>query len=207
MTTKRPRVRKVPVVFEGSMSPAERDELESLMKSRHPDGALGGSANRLHGFFTSVVSGPMIMPTEWMPIVFDGPDELAWKDIDQARRATDLIMRFYNDVAGKLLAGGDEYRALLGAVGDSSNNQVYGCEWCEGYILGILLRDGEWKLALNDPKIFAFLDPIVAVASPEKAVRTGIEPDRPPSAIRQDVLSASARALYKWWRSKPARSR
>lgn len=207
MTTNRRKPAKSTLAPGAPLSSDELDELKALMKSRHPNGPFGGSPTRLHGFFASVVSGPMIMPSEWMPILFGGPDELAWKDIDQARRATDLVMRFYNDVAGKLFAGGDLFRAMLEPVGDSTRDQVFGGDWCQGYILGVMLRDDEWKLALKDPTIFVFMDPIVAVASPEKAVRIGNEPERPPKEMRADVLSASARALYKWWRSRPKMSR
>jgi yecA family protein len=31
---------------------------------------------RVHGFMTSVVCGPMVMPSEWLPAIFYDPDEV-----------------------------------------------------------------------------------------------------------------------------------
>jgi yecA family protein len=84
------------------LSAEEREELESLMEICNPEGPLADSAPRLHGFFTSVASGPLILPSEWLPLVFGSPDVQAWESADQSERANDLVMRFYNEVCADL---------------------------------------------------------------------------------------------------------
>ncbi len=49
------------------------------MDARNPDGLLAATITRLHGFLTSVVSGPMVVPSEWMPVVFGSSDDRAWE--------------------------------------------------------------------------------------------------------------------------------
>jgi len=61
------------------LSAKQRDELEALMDARNPDGLLAATITRLHGFLTSVVSGPMVVPSEWMPVVFGSSDDRAWE--------------------------------------------------------------------------------------------------------------------------------
>jgi yecA family protein len=182
------------------LSAEERNELELLMESRHPDGPLGASITCLHGFLTSVVSGPLILPSEWMPTVFGGPEEFAWKDIEQARRVTTLLTRFNNEVADDLLGDGREYNVLLDCVGDAPDDRFFGDEWCRGYILGMLLREAEWKPAIDEAKLSEFLDPIFAIASPEHAGLEGLEEDQARYDEMLDELPLCAVAIYDWWR-------
>jgi hypothetical protein len=72
----------------------ERDELETLMDVRDPslDGPMQGSITRVHGLLTSIVSGPILMPSEWLPVIFNDPDEMGWESQEQAQRAMSLVM-------------------------------------------------------------------------------------------------------------------
>ena len=104
MTTKRLKSEDAPTDFAAPLSDEERDELEVLLESNYPDGTLGGAATCLHGFFTSVISGPLIKPTEWLGVVFGDSFDRKWKNRDQLHRAIDLIMRFNNEVANGLMS-------------------------------------------------------------------------------------------------------
>jgi hypothetical protein len=70
----------------------ERDEFEALMEVRDPlfTGPMQGSITRVHGFLTSIASGPMVMPSEWIPVVFGLDEDSAWETMEQAQRATSV---------------------------------------------------------------------------------------------------------------------
>jgi uncharacterized protein len=183
------------------LSAKQRNELESLMEARNPDGPLAATITRLHGFLTSVVSGPMVVPSEWMPVIFGGPDDRAWESMDQARRAMSLVMRFYNEIASDLHPGGCQYSILIDRIGDQADAVDLGDDWCKGYLLGSSLRENEWKEAMDDPELSRSFLPILAIASPG---RVGLDPldDRKKYEEMLDMLPNCAVDIYEWWRNK-----
>ncbi len=183
------------------LSAKQRDELESLMEARNPDGPLADTITRLHGFLTSLVSGPMVMPSEWMPVIFGGQDSGAWETMDQARHAMSLVMRFYNEISSDLQAGGTRYGVLIDRIGDESDTIDLADDWCKGYVLGISLREDDWEDAMNDPELSQSFLPIFAIASP---ARIGLEPlnNRAEYTEMLDLLPNCAVEICAWWREK-----
>jgi uncharacterized protein len=186
--------------FAAPLSDEERDELEVLIESNYPDGTLGGAATCLHGFFTSVISGPLVKPTEWLEVVFGDSFDRKWKNRDQLHRATDLIMRFNTEVAHGLMR--DDFGVLLQQPNDQPDEEILANEWCRGYIVGMSLRGEEWKPAIEDDEISPYISPIVAIADPET---TGLDKYL---SVRKHydealaLLPASAVAIYNWWRER-----
>jgi uncharacterized protein len=183
------------------LSSKERDELESLMEARNPDGPLADTITRLHGFLTSVVSGPMVVPSEWMPTIFGNQDDRVWETMDQARHAMSLVMRFYNEVASDLTRGGRQYGILIDRIGDRLDTLDLADDWCKGYLLGISLRESEWKEAMDDPELSRSFDPIFAIASPETVGREPLN-DREKYDELLDMLPDCSIEIYEWWRKK-----
>jgi uncharacterized protein YecA (UPF0149 family) len=68
------------VDLKARLSKKERDQLEMLMEARDPghDGPMHSSLPRVHGFLTAIACGPMVMPSEWIPVIFHDPDEVGW---------------------------------------------------------------------------------------------------------------------------------
>jgi yecA family protein len=179
---------------------AERELLMAAVKLRHPEGPLSTSIEGLHGFFCSVVSGPLIRPTEWMDVLFGLSDEQrGWDSIGQVRDVIDLLMRFYNEVVGEFETGAFSLTILKTADGARPLSPAAVQEWCEGYIFGILLRELDWREATADPAIRPSLDPIVELADPRRA---GMDPLELPDAYAHLVrrLPESVRNIHAWWR-------
>jgi hypothetical protein len=44
----------------------------------------------------------MVVPSEWIPVVFGDDEDSRWETMDQARHAIGLLMRFYNEIASDL---------------------------------------------------------------------------------------------------------
>jgi len=162
---------------------------------------MQGSITRVHGFLTSIVSGPMVVPSEWIPVVFGDPDDSAWETIDQARRAMTLLMRFYNEVTSDLGPGGRPYAILIDRIGDQSDPLDLADDWCRGYLLGIALREDEWKEAMEAPDLSDAFLPILALAGTEK---TDLDPlkNREKYSQMLEVLPNCAVAIYEWWRKR-----
>jgi uncharacterized protein len=196
-------LRKNPAIdLKRRVSKKERDELEALMDVRDPalSGPMQGSITRVHGFLTSVISGPMIVPSEWIPVIFGDPDKTAWETMDQARRAMGLIMRFYNEISSDLASGG-RYSILIDRIGDRPDTLDLADDWCRGYALGIAMREDEWKEPMEAAELQEAFIPILALAHPEK---TGFDPLKNPEKYEElvDVLPNCAVEIYEWWRKK-----
>lgn len=193
-------LREGPIMdIKSRLSAKERDELESLTEMRNPDGPLAGTITRLHGFLTSVVSGPMVVPSEWMPVIFGVSDDRAWETMEQAKRAMSLVMRFYNEVSSDLSASGRRYSILIDRIGSQPDTLDLADDWCKGYLLGISLREDEWKEAMDDPELSRCFAPILAIASPE---RVGLDPIDKPEKYEEmiEMLPNCAVEISEWWR-------
>ncbi len=84
--------------LQARLSGKERDDLERILEARRQGVPVASSLTTVHGFLTSVVSGPMVLPSEWLAVVCgDG----AWDSMDQARLANTLLLRFHNEIAGE----------------------------------------------------------------------------------------------------------
>ncbi|MDQ2680662.1 MAG: UPF0149 family protein [Candidatus Eremiobacteraeota bacterium] len=184
------------------LSNREHNKLESLMELRNPDGPLDASISRLHGFLMCVVSGPMIMPSEWIPTVFgkNESDGSAWENIDKARNAMTLLMRFYNEICTDLAPGGRP-SILIDRIGDPPDAFDLAIDWCRGYMVGVSMRADEWKEATVDPELARFFDPIAAQASTEES---GVHPINEPEKYAEllDFLPECAVGIYDWFRGK-----
>lgn len=189
------------------LSKKERDEFEALLEVRDPDfaGPMQGSITRVHGFLTSVISGPMIPPSQWTPVVFSGPDGepvATWATMDQARRAMGLVMRLYDEISSDLAPGGRRYSILIDRLGDRPDTLDLADDWCRGYALGIAMREDEWKEAMEAPELQEAFIPILEIAHPEKTPE--LDPIKNPETYRAvvDELPNCAVQIYEWWRKK-----
>ncbi|HZZ00845.1 MAG TPA: UPF0149 family protein [Candidatus Baltobacteraceae bacterium] len=182
----------------------ERDELEGLMEVRDPHfaGPMQGSITRVHGFLTSIVSGPIVMPSEWIPVIFGDEDAGPWETMEQAQRAMTLIMRFYNEIASDLGPGRRRYSILIDRIGDRPDTLDLADDWCRGYMLGLGLRGDEWKEALDAPELRNSFMPILLTADSKKS--PALDPFENPEtyAALLDHLPDCAVEIHEWWRAK-----
>lgn len=182
----------------------EREELENLMAVRDPHliGPMQGSLARVHGFLTSVVSGPIVMPSKWIPLVFGDDDDHPWEGMDQAQRAVNLLMRFYNEISSDLGPGGRQYSILIDRIRDDPDTFDLADPWCIGYTLGFVLHEDAWKEAMEAPELRQAFQPILLMAQEKNAPE--IDPDENPQtyAAMRAALPMCAVEIYEWWRKK-----
>jgi uncharacterized protein len=183
----------------GPLSNDELDRLVLLVETKNPDGVLTDGSARLHGFLTSVVSGPMVMPSEWLPLVFGGDEAAHWVDLDQASEAMALVMRFYNEILSDLSDDdGKRYTVIVDSIGEPPDTVDYAGGWCTGYLYGFALRDAEWKEALGDEELIESFDPILKAAEIDfDDLIVSSEYERYTDLI--SILPNCAYEIYSWW--------
>jgi len=88
------------------LSEREIEELEDVLLAL-PEDRSSLDVSMLDGFLVGVLLQPdPVMPSEWLPLVFDAPDgePMIPGDPDREKRAIDLVMRHYNNLAAHLAA-------------------------------------------------------------------------------------------------------
>ena len=88
------------------LSEREIGELEDVLLAL-PEDRDGLDVSMLDGFLVGVLLQPdPVMPSEWLPLVFDAPDgePMIPGDLDRAKRVIELVMRHYNNLAAHIAA-------------------------------------------------------------------------------------------------------
>jgi uncharacterized protein len=185
------------------LSKKQRDDLEALMELRDPSlsGPLQASITRLHGFFTSVVSGPLILPSEWIPFAFRNDESEGWESMREAKRAITLLMRFHNEVAADLHEEHRGYSILINRIGDPPDTVDFADDWCKGYVAGMALREDEWKAATAAPELAEGFAPILLLAYPDRVMAPNPFDHPDEYAAILNALPQSAVDIYDWWRA------
>jgi len=139
----------------------EREELSAYLASAcAADDCM--TISMLHGFLCAVLSGPMVMPNEWLPQIW-GEEEPSFESEAQMGRIIGLLMRFYNGIAAQLARKPLRFEPLLDVTEQDGAEQV-DCEaWCVGYGLGMTAHEDAWKQLMQDPRTSMFFYPIVSL--------------------------------------------
>jgi len=109
-----------------------------LLSDAVPDNAM--LLSELDGFLAGVIVCPdLIMPSEWMPIVWGG-DGPVFETMEQAQSINDAIMGLYNDIIRQLDQG--RYRPIFDI--DNRSDDVIWEIWIEGLYTALSMRPDAW---------------------------------------------------------------
>lgn len=121
----------------------------------------------LDGFLTGIVVGPeLILPSEWLPIVW-GEEDSDFQDAGQAERVLQIIMGRYNEIIRVLDTSPEEFSPWFWV---DEEGTVIASDWAEGFRDAIELRSAEWQPMLKDERCFEILIPIAAFWSNDDGV-------------------------------------
>ncbi len=129
------------------LSEDELDELDVfLMSEAVPE--EGMEISTLDGFLAAIVLNPqVILPSQWLPWVWDmenGEASPEFTDAQQANRIIGLLMRYYNTLA-KSIDGG-WFDPLLVELEQPDGSEFFDAEgWCEGFMLGASVFQDAWR--------------------------------------------------------------
>ena len=136
------------------LSEAELDELDDFLADEAiEDRSM--DVSMMEGFLTAVAIGPRtVLPSEWLPWVWDiedGQAEASFESEEQATRIISLVMRHHNAVVQTFIDDPASFEAVF-----RLGNQWGAAEWCEGFILGFQFSDEAWSLlGVRQPTWFA----------------------------------------------------
>jgi len=152
------------------LSQEEFDELDNFLLERIDDeeeaidrdeGILDMSD--LDGFFTAIVSGPvMIPPSQWLPVIW-GDCEPVWDSVEDYQRIFSLMIRHMNSIAFLLNEHPQEYEPVFMQHGGDEQQAMIVDEWCEGFMRGVGLDAKAW--GLDDDEMFLKIAVIAAFTS------------------------------------------
>ena len=154
--------------------------------------------SELDGFFTAVVSGPvMIPPSVWLLEVW-GDFEPEWDNDteDDMQRALSLMMQFMNEISATLMMQPENFEALfLESQFEGKTNTIVD-EWCQGYMRGVNLAADQWKL--GGPEIDVLLAPIMAFVGEEAM---GMPDKFNHSEIKnlQNIITPNVCEIHAYW--------
>ncbi len=134
------------------------DELdEFLMSDQTPDDCM--QLSDLDGFLTGIVVGPeLIMPSEWMPAIWQG-GEPEFEDMERAERIMGVIMARYNEIIHLL---DDEPGAFEPILYEAPDGRMLAADWAEGFMEAFGLRVDAWDALFEDEDGQWLLAPIMA---------------------------------------------
>jgi uncharacterized protein len=104
--------------------------------------------SQLEGFLAGIIVCPdMIMPSEWLPLVWGGDEdgEPVFEDAEQAKHLTNLVMEHYNATIKDINAG--RYAPVFDA--DVRHDETLWEIWIEGFEQAMALRPESWRTYLD----------------------------------------------------------
>ena len=142
------------------LNDAEVEHLEDLLASSVFDKQAMG-LDEMQGFLAAVISGPeLIAPALWMPAVLGNPKFVS---AEQEKEVTELVTRFYNEIAADLVAGESLGLLLERAEGAAENDYDYET-WCQAYLDGVDFSATPWEEAGDAEEVNEMLFPIALLA-------------------------------------------
>ena len=142
------------------LNDAEVEQLEDLLASPVFDKQAMG-LDEMQGFLAAVISGPeFIAATLWMPAVLGNPKYVS---PEQEKNVTDLLTRFYNEIAADLVEGESLGLLLERAEGAEESDYDY-ATWCQAYLDGVDFSATPWEEAGDAEEVNEMLFPIALLA-------------------------------------------
>jgi uncharacterized protein len=124
--------------------PRRLKQLEKQLASLDGDEAM--LLTELDGFLAGILVCPdLIMPGEWLPMVWGGGNKDAapiFENTKQVEQLVGLIMERYNAVVAELQRGGGHYEPLFDV--DTQHDEVLWEIWIDGFDTALQRRPEAW---------------------------------------------------------------
>lgn len=160
------------------------------------------------GFVAGLLVCPeLILPGEWLPVVWGAENAPTFEDIGQAQATIDAVTAHYNRVSRALAAPDAEYEAIFDS--DPANGEIVWGPWICGFERAMCLRPDCWEATLDcdDEEVQAAIPMILALY----AIDTGAtELDDAAldelDAIAPELIPETVLTLNNWSRGRWKRS-
>lgn len=191
-------------LLDAALSDDELDELSDYLSDLPSPEAM--NIERLDGFFCALIAGPdLVHLSEYWPQVIgsEAADAaLSFDTQEQAEHIMSLVLRHWNTIAAKLLAG-EIYLPVLLLDDDGVSR---GIQWAKGFMQGVQLRRSSWQELFDDEEHGGAILPMLALAHedhPDPELRY----DSPSPEKREELLHMMTAGLVQIYRYfEPART-
>ncbi len=183
------------------LTPEMIDELdEFLMSDQTPDDCM--QLSDLDGFLTGIVVGPeLIMPSEWMPAIWQG-GEPEFEDMERAERIMGVIMARYNEIIHLL---DDEPGAFEPILYEAPDGRMLAADWAEGFMEAFGLRVDAWDALFEDEDGQLLLGPIMAHLHDKDGKPFIDGSPEETQEIQEECLQSlpfAIKGLYEFWKTR-----
>lgn len=150
----------------------------------------------LDGFFTAIVSGPvMIPPSQWIAAVW-GDFEPEWQTEKEFEMVFAMLMRHMNSIAGHLINEPDSFEPLFIQREVERKTYTIVDDWCYGYMMGVELCMEQWHLDSLD--ITTLLTPIQIFGTEEGWVKLDSLNEQETENIGK-AITPNVREIHAYW--------
>jgi uncharacterized protein len=186
------------------LSEAEFNELDRFLASEATSDQTM-MIDTLDGYLAALVLGPVDVPTEkWFPGIWGPNADHApkFKDAEQARRITDLIVRHCSGIRWAIDYDPDDIDSIFDTASyqDKSKEYLDGEMWAYGFLQGIALARTAWQPLFEDAQAMEALMPIYILGTddvtPEQRVLSNTPAKR--ETLTQQI-PASIGVLWRFW--------
>ena len=154
----------------------------------------------LDGFLTGLVVGPeMIMPNEWLPIIW-GNDGPKFRDAKEAQRVIGIIMARYNEIVRDL----HDPKQFGPIFWETKSGDAIAMDWAEGFFDAVRLRPKTWATLLGNQRGKSMMAPLIALWTDDAKKQFSVKG----SDITCEVEEAADRIVdavvdvYEYWKTK-----
>ncbi len=151
--------------------------------------------SELDGFFTALVSGPVMMsPSQWLPELW-GNFEPAWNNEKEIETIFSLLIRHMNGIASTLMEQSDNFIPIFLEREIEGKTYTIVDEWCEGYSRGVALTADQWKE--GGQEMDELLAPVFAFTSTMQWPAHDLSEDEFKSA--HAAIIQNVRTIHNYW--------
>lgn len=156
------------------------------------------------GFVTGILVCPeMILPSEWLPLVWGEEIALHFADMDQATATLDAVMAHYNRVARGLAKTPTEFEAVYDK--DPLSGALMWEPWIIGFERAMQLRPEAWEATAEcgDEEIASTIPMLLALHDiAEGGTELGEDAVRELDAMAPDMIPDLVANLNAWVKAK-----
>jgi uncharacterized protein len=175
----------------------EKISVSEIKKLGHIlDEKFNMTLTELHGFFTAVLSSPVLVkPSQWLQYIFEDEEgnQYCFENVEEFQEINELILKFYNSIISQFNKGGDYKIASFNKgkyikISDASEEELE--YWCSSYISGSYC--GKWA---NDEAI-AMLLPFAVLAKKFDIDKPEKKAPEDPIAIKNQFKQELSNYIY-----------
>lgn len=152
----------------------------------------------VHGFFSAIVAGPLVMPSAWLGLLVG----TTVPTVEQLNERVGVVMQKYNSIAQALQSDRDGFIKTVASLADADATGAALIDWSRGFARAMVFGGDEWFDALKGEAKELFMPIAMIIQFDGDAERRDWFHD---SALRHNVAKAAGVAtvgIAELWRRR-----